>query len=128
MLAKSLDVGCGGKIRADIRLELNRTDARNIAASAHYLPFRDQVFDVVLCYHVLEHVKFPKKALRELCRVGKVVKIKLPFLFYHHKQRFDVRSLGLPLRFGLDWERKGHIIRFPFRIECSSTIRAPVEA
>lgn len=116
----SLDVGCGARHRATVKLDVKRTKEANILGSAHYLPFRNKVFKVVFCFHVLEHVDFPKKALMELCRVGELIKIKLPFLFYHHKRKFDFRCLNLKWRFGLDWERKRFGI--PFRIEISATI------
>lgn len=40
-------------------------------ASAERLAFRDQVFDVVLCSEVLEHLPHPEQALREMRRVTK---------------------------------------------------------
>ncbi len=46
------------------------------------LPFDDQVFDVIICSHVLEHVPDDKKAVKELKRVlrkdGKMI-ILVPF-------------------------------------------------
>jgi len=120
-MTKSLDVGCGAKRRASVRLDVVRTKETNILGFTHCLPFRDKVFTVVFCFHVLEHVNFPKKALKELCRVGELIKIKLPFLFYHHKRKFDFRCLNLKWRFGLDRERKRRGI--PFRIEVPTIIR-----
>ena len=114
----SLDVGCGARKRAQVRLDINRTKEANILGSSHCLPFRDQAFKTVFCYHVLEHLKYPKKALRELCRVGTHIKIKLPVLFYHHKTKFDFRCLSLKWHYGLDRERKRFGV--PFRIEVLS--------
>ena len=44
------------------------------------LPFPDQRFDYVICAHVLEHVKGPISACRELQRVGKAGFIETPTL------------------------------------------------
>lgn len=41
-----------------------RTDAQN-------LPFKDNFFDLVICYETIEHVQVPDKVLRELKRVIK---------------------------------------------------------
>ena len=43
--------------RADVRADINN------------LPFADNSFDLVICYHVLEHVPDPLPAIRELSRV-----------------------------------------------------------
>lgn len=42
-----------------------------IQADIHFLPFKDNAFDFVICMHVLEHVEFPDRACDELMRVGK---------------------------------------------------------
>jgi len=121
MVKMNLDVGCGAKYRASIRLDVNRTKGISILGSIHHLPFRDKVFKTVFCFHVLEHIDFPKKALKELCRVGELIKIRLPLLFYHHKRKFDFRCLGLKWHYRLDRERTR--FKFPFRIEISATIK-----
>jgi len=42
------------------------------------LPFKDKQFGAVFCSHVLEHIKNPKKAIKELARVGNYVVILFP--------------------------------------------------
>ena len=42
-----------------------------LKADAHYLPFPDNSFDVVVCSEVLEHVSNPEKVLKEINRVLK---------------------------------------------------------
>ncbi len=52
-----------------------------IRASAQSLPFRDDVFDHVLCLDVLEHLKQPKEASTEMHRVsreGASIVVSLP--------------------------------------------------
>lgn len=40
-----------------------------LVADAHKLPFKDNVFDLVICTETLEHVTNPKKSLLEIKRV-----------------------------------------------------------
>jgi SAM-dependent methyltransferase len=43
------------------------------------LPYTSDSFDVVLCYHVLEHLKFPDLVVKEMVRVAKeIVLIVVP--------------------------------------------------
>lgn len=45
------------------------------------LPFRDDAFDVIVCYHVLEHVPDDRAAMRELARVltaGGIAIVQVP--------------------------------------------------
>ncbi len=51
---------------------------RYIKADVHCLPFEDKSIDFIYCSHVLEHVKDPETACRELMRVGKRGFIETP--------------------------------------------------
>jgi len=42
-----------------------------VIADAHYLPLKDESFDIVTCFDVLEHLKKPWHAVKELFRVSK---------------------------------------------------------
>ncbi len=42
-----------------------------IVADAHQLPFKDQSFDYIICFHILEHMDDPAQFIREITRVGK---------------------------------------------------------
>jgi SAM-dependent methyltransferase len=49
-----------------------------VVGNIESLPFRDKEFDFVYCSHVLEHVDNPKKACREIIRIGKRGYIETP--------------------------------------------------
>ncbi len=79
-----LDVGCGGghwlNMCAGRGLELAGCDLGDKAdlangtyhcGNAEALPFPDKAFDVVTCFHVLEHVRRLDRAIAELKRVAK---------------------------------------------------------
>lgn len=56
------------------------------------LPFADKSFDTVFCCSVLEHVRDPWNALKEMWRIlapGGVAIVSLPFIFYLHGQPND---------------------------------------
>lgn len=55
-----------GYITADIESPLAK-----VKVDIHQIPFPDQSFDVVLCNHVLEHVRDDRQAMREIARVLK---------------------------------------------------------
>lgn len=46
------------------------TDRPMVEADGEFLPFADRAFDYVICSHVLEHVKDPKRFIAELTRVA----------------------------------------------------------
>lgn len=90
-----LDVGSGDKPhwRADVLLDryigddhggqrsgasAARIDRPLFAANAENMPFADQVFDYVICSHVLEHVEHPDAVIAEMARVGKAGYIEVP--------------------------------------------------
>lgn len=43
----------------------------DVLADINNLPFVDDFFDLIICYHVLEHLSDPIAAINELCRVIK---------------------------------------------------------
>jgi SAM-dependent methyltransferase len=55
-----------------------RVDRPVFAVDAGRLPFRDGVFDFVVCSHTLEHVPDPESAISEMCRVAKRGYIEVP--------------------------------------------------
>jgi SAM-dependent methyltransferase len=89
-----LDVGCGKNFKGDINIDLyiektfhrfndSTLDVKHIPnfikASAINLPFRDNVFDLVITSHCLEHIEKFKEMFKELFRVSCfMVKIIIP--------------------------------------------------
>lgn len=71
----NLDVGCGSNFKGDVNLDLNIQQIKIpnfVRGDIHHLPFNDEVFEVVFCYSVLEHVGIDYvKAVKELLRVTK---------------------------------------------------------
>lgn len=74
-----LDVGCGRKpyqnvfkgVRKYIGLDLPLNNKADVYGNGMYLPFKDRVFDTVLCNQVLEHVPEPFLLMKEIARVLK---------------------------------------------------------
>lgn len=73
-----LDVGCGNAPTGDVNVDLpgserHREGVKIIAkkipnfvyASAYFLPFRDNCFDEVVSFHLLEHLETPILVLKE---------------------------------------------------------------
>src|SRR2546425_12409598 len=84
----NLDVGIGiGEFneftlvpRADVCLDIylprRKLKEQFVRGDAEYLPFRDESFQTVFAYNVLEHLAHPYLALEELLRVGFEIKIR----------------------------------------------------
>jgi len=125
---KVLDVGCGSRPfmlathLADV--SFNDNSARFdlpipllgrpfFECSVEKMPFGDREFDFVYCSHVLEHVRDPAQACREIMRVGKRGYIECPrswveyvFESVDHKWLVDHERNCLIFREKLDEERK----------------------
>ena len=59
-----------------------------VAGTLEALPFKDQTFDFVYACHVLEHVRDPATACRELMRVGRSGYIETPSPFCEQGYNF----------------------------------------
>ena len=125
---KVLDIGCGAMPfllathLADISLEDNSgrfempiptMNRPFYECSVEEMPFGDKFFDFVFCSHVLEHVKNPAKACREIMRVGKRGYIECPrswveyvFESQDHKWLVDHEKNMLIFREKRDEERR----------------------
>lgn len=114
---KLLDIGCSAKpYRALLGAEMHvgidwpQTIHRNIQidafADASVLPFRDGIFQTILCTEVLEHLKTPHRALGEMARVAAPqahLILSVPFIFRVHEQPYDFfRYTPFALRYLLE--------------------------
>jgi len=45
------------------------------------LPFENDVFDLAICSHVIEHVEYPRMLIREICRVSRKQIFEIPIDF-----------------------------------------------
>ena len=52
-----------------------------VVADGYRLPFKNKAFDYVICSHVLEHLEYPEKFMKELERVAKAGYIEVPNIF-----------------------------------------------
>lgn len=70
-----------------ITLDIDAQKSPNIVADIHKMPFRDNEFALILCTEVLEHLKNPMQAIKEIQRVlksgGKLI-LTTRFIFPLH--------------------------------------------
>jgi len=74
-----LDVGSGNLAshtsRGDICIDIMKPSASRprafFCADAHYLPFKNDTFDYVIMFQVVEHLDNPKACLKEILRILK---------------------------------------------------------
>lgn len=86
-VANVLDVGCGNgrymvwfskRIKTVVGLDIDRKCVRKthalgfpvILGDAHHLPFKDASFELAVSFDVLEHLRDPRQALKEMRRVA----------------------------------------------------------
>lgn len=141
-----LDIGCGDRpyhlatVWADIRTPRWQR-RRSLAAAARppfvrcsveALPFRDGAFDFVYCSHVLEHVRRPDVACRELARVARRGYLECPqswvefcFSSPDHRWLVDLEGGVLIFREILRAERRDF---FGIRYKIFDWLRDPVFA
>lgn len=82
----------------------------DVVGDGAWLPFRDKSFSVVLCSHVLEHVKNPLQFLGELKRVScNVVVVKVPNESYYKSRTSSDRHI-----FGWSLFTFGNFLRLIF--------------
>jgi len=67
-----VDIGCGEDKVGDIGIDKVRTKSVDIICDINIsLPFKNDVADEIIAYHVLEHVDDLVKVMEEICRVLK---------------------------------------------------------
>lgn len=64
----------------------------DLIADAHFLPFKDEQFDLVIIQAVLEHVLYPQLVVAEIYRILKqkgIIYAETPFLQHVHERNYD---------------------------------------
>ncbi len=100
-----LDCGAGYRATLEpnvVNFEIVRYPSTDVLGVAEEMPFRDACFDAVICLNVLEHVKDPFKAAREITRVlkpGGRLYCVVPFLqpvhgYPHHYYNMTAQGLS----------------------------------
>lgn len=84
-----LNVGCGNDYREGwTNLDFNKNFKPDVSFDINEiykdkkLPFKDNTFDLIILYDVLEHFPEPLPILRELyrvCKIGGIIEIKVPY-------------------------------------------------
>jgi SAM-dependent methyltransferase len=91
---KILDLGSGGRRlgKTIINLDIQADENLDIMGDAHLLPFKEQVFDLIICTALLEHVPRPQKVVEEILRclnINGIVYVQVPFLQGYHSDPHD---------------------------------------
>jgi len=127
-----LDVGCGSDVsyrfrpyfKANVFLDIERpiTSIPNfVVGDICHLPFRTGSFEEVYCSHVLEHVKHPIKALRELIRVSKnTLTIKVPHRFSRNAKKDPAHLNFFNVRWFDEALRRLHVNFYQIKVEYKS--------
>ena len=80
-----LDVGCGARGEGDVNSDVLLLKQENFVLSdAHFLPFKEGVFDTIQIFETLEHLSNPSQVLFEAkrcMRKGGVLVISVPNLW-----------------------------------------------
>jgi len=96
-LAKGIDI-LGDYLENSVNLEIVDGPFVDVIGDAHYLPFKNNSFDLVIIQAVLEHVKYPKKVVNEIYRVLKKkghVYAEVPFMQGVHGRPYDFQRYTL---------------------------------
>jgi len=126
-----LDVGCGSSHTGDVNCDLMIEDSDEkwdrvasripnfVKADVKHLPFRTEVFQVVFCSHLLEHLVDYNEGLKELLRVScfKLI-VVLPFALF---SIFDIFVTGRKFGKHRRWLKKHHKHNFlmdPLKTGC----------
>jgi len=81
---------------------LSRHIANFVCGDAHHLPFRNHIFQKILCHHTLEHLDNPAIAIHEMARVANgVIEIVVPWYFCE-----KIHNYFMPKR--REWAKRHH--------------------
>lgn len=120
-----LEIGVGSKFTSTylknkgcniVTLDISRDLGPDYVGSVLSLPFRDNSFDVVCCFEVLEHLPYSDftKAVSEIFRVSaKGAVLSLPDATRHFRFLFKIPHMKHPIEFLLPFPRvRKHIHTF----------------
>jgi len=103
---KILNLGCGlNHIPGALNVDIDKRFKPDLVLDLENpLPFQDNSFDLILAYHILEHIRNFKQLMLELWRIlkpGGLLKVKVPsrdhFVAYQdptHVRFFDLHTLN----------------------------------
>jgi len=102
---KCLDIGCGNRAMEEIikpyiskYIGLDHPDTlhnkrkADVLGSAHKLPFKNRIFDSIICSAVLEHLEEPDKSIFEMNRILKnkgIAIVSVPLFWHLHEEPRD---------------------------------------
>lgn len=81
-----------GRASLYVALDINTAVQPDVVADAHLLPFKDEVFDVILANNVIEHLRDAATGIAEMRRVLRAdghVLYTIPFLYPVHEAPHD---------------------------------------
>lgn len=130
-----LDVGCGTKpyrvaapgVARWVGVDIYPGPQVDVLATADRLPFRDGVFEHILCSQVLEHVEEPSEVVAELVRVlapGGQLVVSVPQWWPLHEAPRDFFRFT---RFGLQYLASKHGLRSITVEPCGGSVLALVQ-
>ena len=95
-----LDIGCGNRRLSDniINFDIESNSNIDIVGDGHFLPFKNEIYDLVICQAVLEHVNDPHKILSEInkcLKYGGTLYVEIPFLQGFHGDPYDYQRFTL---------------------------------
>ena len=105
------------------RLRAIRIDRQTVLADACRMPFRDQSFDYIIAFHVLEHVATPEAFLEEMMRVGKAGYIETPNALYERIRPLNMHLLEVAERDIAEYRRQ--VFQFAIGSELDSIYGRP---
>jgi SAM-dependent methyltransferase len=107
MKGKLLDLGCGNKpysiiynkfadisISCDVPFSLHKENLVDVFCYAEKLPFKQNIFDCIICTEVLEHTKNDLETIRSIFKILKsdgYLLISVPFIYVLHEEPYDYR-------------------------------------
>jgi len=124
----SLNIGCGDKVLGSIsgnkciNVDIRQLDGVDIVCDARHLPFKNECFDRVLAYDIIEHfpVSETENLLKEWTRVLKIngrMKIRTPsmkWVAYYYIHKKDAKFVSYHIFGGQEYEKNFHYVLFDY--------------